>query len=161
MRLSPNFTLDQLIRSGTAARLSIDNRPGPEELANLRRLAGALDAVLALLGRPLSINSGYRCAALNAAVGGAPGSRHTMGLAADFTCAAFGDPLAVARAIAETALPFDQLIHEYGRWVHLGLAPVATDTRRQTLTICSAATGYVDGLHECAVADSNNPARRR
>jgi hypothetical protein len=149
MRLSPNFTLEQLVRSDTAARLSIDNRPGADELSNLRRLAEALEQVTALLGRQLSINSGYRCAALNAAVGGAPVSRHTMGLAVDFTCTAFGDPLAVARAIADSTLSFDQLIHEYGRWVHLGLAPAATDPRRQTLTICNATSGYVDGLGPC------------
>jgi hypothetical protein len=149
MRLSRNFTLDQLTRSDTAARLSIDNRPGPDELGNLRRLADALEQVQALLGSPLSITSGYRCAALNAAVGGAPGSRHGMGLAVDFTCAAFGAPLAVTRAIAQSTLPFDQLIHEYGRWVHLGLAPASADPRRQTLTICSAAAGYLDGLHPC------------
>jgi hypothetical protein len=149
MRLSPNFTLAQLIRSETAERLAIDNNPGPDHVANLTRLAAAMELVLPLLGHPVAINSGYRSAALNAAVGGAPQSRHALGLAIDFTCAGFGAPLQVARAIAASSLAFDQLIHEYGRWVHLGLAPDTSTPRRQLLTICSSAAGYVDGLVAC------------
>lgn len=34
-------------------------------------------------GKPIVINSGYRCAAHNRAVGGATGSKHTQGMAAD------------------------------------------------------------------------------
>jgi hypothetical protein len=150
MRLSPNFTLAQLIRSDTAERLGIDNHPGPDHVANLVRLAAALEDLLALLGRPLAISSGYRSPALNAAVGGAPHSRHALGLAVDFTCAGFGSPLVVARAIAGSPLRFDQLIHEYGRWVHLGLEPDGMPPRRQSLTICDAASGYLNGLVDCA-----------
>jgi hypothetical protein len=149
MRLSPNFTLAQLIRSETAGRLAIDNHPVPEHIANLGRLAAAMEEVLVLLGLPVAINSGYRSPALNAAVGGAPQSRHALGLAIDFTCAGFGTPLQVAHAIAASSLPFDQLIHEYGRWVHLGLAPEPDAPRRQLLTICSSASGYLDGLLAC------------
>jgi hypothetical protein len=149
MRLSPNFTLAQLIRSETAERLGIDNHPGPDHVANLIRLAAMMEQVLQLLGHEVTINSGYRCPALNTAVGGAPLSRHALGLAIDFTCAGFGQPLQVARAIAASPLPFDQVIHEYGRWVHLGLAPERETPRRQLLTICSSAAGYVDGLVAC------------
>jgi len=149
MRLSPNFTLAQLIRSETAERLGIDNHPGPDHVANLIRLAAMMEQVLQLLGHEVTINSGYRCPALNTAVGGAPLSRHALGLAIDFTCAGFGQPLQVARAIAASQLPFDQVIHEYGRWVHLGLAPERDAPRRQSLTICSSAAGYVDGLVAC------------
>ena len=149
MRLSPNFMLAQLIRSETADRLSIDNYPGPAHIANLGRLAAAMEEVLVLLGQPVAINSGYRSHALNAAVGGAPRSRHALGLAIDFTCAGFGPPLQVAQAIAASPLPFDQLIHEYGRWVHLGLAPEPDAPRRQLLTICSSAAGYLEGLVAC------------
>lgn len=149
MQLSPNFTLAQLIYSDTANRRGIDNHPSDEHVANLRTLAAALEMVQALLGSTLQISSVYRGAALNKAVGGARDSRHTLGLAADFTCAKFGPPLAVAQAIAASPLRFDQLIHEYGRWVHLGLAPVGAEPRLQTLTICNSQGGYLDGLLDC------------
>ncbi|MBL8382068.1 MAG: peptidase M15 [Burkholderiales bacterium] len=147
MQLSPNFSLEVLVRSDTARRLGIDNQPSRPDLANLRRLAACLEEVRALLDAPLVISSAYRSPALNEAVGGAPGSRHRLGLAADFTCPGFGPPLAVARAIAASPIAFDQLIHEFGRWVHLGLAPAHAQTRRQLLTIRSAALGYEDGLN--------------
>lgn len=152
MRLSPNFELADLTRSDTARRLGLPNDPPAEHLANLGRLAEALEAVQALLRRPLTVNSAYRSPAVNAAVGGVPTSRHALGLAADFTCAGFGPPLEVARAIARSGIAYDQVIHEYGRWVHLGLAAGNTPPRRQALTICSAERGYEDGLLPCSAA---------
>ena len=41
-------------------------------------LATVITFVLALIGRPLLITSGYRSAELNAAVRGAPGSAHVQ-----------------------------------------------------------------------------------
>ncbi len=149
MRLSPNFTLAQLTHSDTALARGILNLPDQIEIASLMRLAQTLEGVMSLLRAPLSISSAYRCPELNAAVGGAPGSRHALGLAVDFTCPQFGTPLVAAREIADSALEFDQLIHEYGCWVHLGLAPAAAVSRRQTLTLCSARSGYVNGLLDC------------
>ena len=149
MRLSPNFTLAQLTHSDTALARGIANQPDQLQIASLTRLAQSLELVMTLLQAPLTISSAYRSPELNAAVGGAPGSRHALGLAVDFICPRYGTPLAVARAIADSALAFDQLIHEYGRWVHLGLAPTGTAQRRQTLTICSAPGGYMDGLMDC------------
>ena len=145
-RLSPDFTLAQLTRSDTALKHNIANTPDPAHLNNLKRLATALEQVQRLMQHPLTINSAYRSPAVNRLVGGVPGSRHALGLAADFVCPAFGTPLEVARAIAASPLVFDQLIHEYGRWVHFGLAPPGEFERRQLLTIRTSAEGYLDGL---------------
>lgn len=135
-RLTPHFHLAEFTRSATAERLGIDNRPGDLVLANLHRLAERLEALRAQLGgHPVLISSGYRSPALNRAVGGVPNSAHQAGLAADFTVPELGAPLAICHAIAETHLPFDQLIHEYGRWIHLGLRPEDDAERRQLLTI--------------------------
>ena len=146
MQLSPNFTLAQLSFSETAIARGIDNRPPPPHVLHLRALAARLEEVRSLLGAPLRITSAYRSPALNAAVGGVPTSRHALGLAADFTCARFGSPLDVARAIADSGIDFDQLIHEYGRWVHFGLCAAGETPRRQLLTIRDAASGYQDGI---------------
>lgn len=143
LKLSRHLTLARLIRSDTARALGIDNTPPPELWDNLRRLAEGLDAVRELLGHPLKITSGYRCPALNRAVGGVEHSQHCQGLAADFVCPRFGPPLAVAQAIAASAIEFDQCILEYGRWVHLSFSATP---RRRVLTIYSAAEGYLEGL---------------
>lgn len=65
-------------------------------------------------GKPLKVNSGYRCKALNAAVGGAPTSQHLKGEAADI---AAGDPVKLARLAVKLGLPFDQMIL-YPSFVH-------------------------------------------
>lgn len=149
-QLSPSFDLARLTYSDTARERGIPNHPEPEHLPHLRRLAAALEQVQALLGHPLTLNSGYRSPALNAAVGGVPHSRHALGLAADVVCPGFGAPLEVARAIAASSIVYDQIIHEFGRWVHFGLAPAIEVPRRELLTICTGAEGYLDGLHPCA-----------
>lgn len=146
IRLSEHFTLDEMMLSQEAARRNILNVPSRDEITNLTELAGVLEEVRTLLRCPILISSGYRCVALNKAIGGATSSRHVFGLAADFTAPRYGDPLAVAKAIAATDLPFDQVIHEFGRWVHLGLALPGETERRQALTIRSAAEGYLKGL---------------
>jgi len=143
MQLSPNFSLSELVYSETAEERGIDNTPPPEIIENLRRLAAGLEAVRSLLGRPLEISSGYRCAALNEAVGGSSTSQHLQGLAVDFECPAFGTPLEIADAIRRSALEFDQCILEYGRWVHLSFSDAP---RRRLLTIYDDDKGYVAGL---------------
>lgn len=142
-KLSRSFTLARLVHSDTARTEGIDNTPPPDVIENLRVLASGLDEVQRLLGHPLRISSGYRSPALNEFVGGTAGSQHCLGLAADFTCPKFGAPMAVARAIAESNVHFDQCILEFGRWVHLSFN---STPRRRVLTIYSAAAGYIEGL---------------
>ena len=69
MQLTAHFSLEELIASETATRSGIDNTPPSELMPNLRALADGLEKVRAALGgRPIHINSGYRCPALNKAV---------------------------------------------------------------------------------------------
>lgn len=143
MRLSGYYTLARLAHSDTARERGLDNTPPADAIENLRRVARGLDRVRRLLGHPLEISSGYRCPALNVAVGGAARSQHTRGEAVDFCCPGFGTPADVARAIRDSAIAFDQCILEFGRWVHLSFS---TAPRRRTLSIYSAAAGYLDGL---------------
>jgi zinc D-Ala-D-Ala carboxypeptidase len=141
----PSFEtkLESLWHSDTAHARGIDNRPPVGLLPNLRRLAAGLDSVQAALGALVTVSSGYRCPELNRAVGGTPGSQHQQGLAADIVCPAFGEPAAVALAICNSAVAFDQLILEFGRWIHVSFSATP---RRETLTIYSSVDGYLEGI---------------
>ena len=145
MRLTRNFSLEQLICSETAQRQRIDNTPGPDIVKNLRLLAKGLEQVQALTGFPLEISSGYRCPELNLRVGGAKTSQHTQGLAADFTCAEFGPPVDVIKAIRDSGINFDQCILEYAKWVHISFSKAP---RGKVLTIYDPREGYLDGLRD-------------
>jgi zinc D-Ala-D-Ala carboxypeptidase len=143
-----NFQLPILIASDTARKQHIDNSPPQTLLKNLYQLAIGLEKIACLLDYPLTITSGYRCETLNRRVGGVEDSQHVQGLAADFICPAFGSPLNIAKTIANSAIQFDQLIHEMGRWVHISFAPQGGISRRELLTICPGGT-YQSGLHCC------------
>ena len=80
----------------------------PEEAkANLTALIEqVLDPAREKLGRPIFVNSGYRCPKHNQKVGGAPNSQHTKGEAADLCCA---NNFELARIIVANG-NFDQLI---------------------------------------------------
>ena len=136
MRLSENFTLEELTASETAARKGIDNTPSEEVIDNLKRLAAALQEVRALLNhRAILVSSGYRSPELNQAVGGSATSDHCKGLAADFICPSYGTPNDIVRAIAASDLPFKQVIREFDKWVHLSIPEEGQEPRKQALII--------------------------
>lgn len=139
MQLSEHFTTEELTASQIATRRRLDNQPPPFELGNLRRIAALLEEIRALVGKPVTVSSGYRSAALNAAVGGARNSMHVLGLAADINVPGMA-PRALAELIRDSGIEFDQLIYE-GTWVHIGLQ--AGTPRRQVLTATFEPGGVV------------------
>ena len=142
MQLSPNFSLKELIASETAARAGIENTPPPMVVTNLRALAQGLELVRRVLrDLPIHINSGFRCEALNARIGGARNSAHMSGLAADIVCPQCGTPLEVCRAIGEQHIATDQIVHEYGTWCHVAFPAPGLFARNERLIIASAADG--------------------
>jgi zinc D-Ala-D-Ala carboxypeptidase len=145
MQLTPHFALEELCFSQEAARAGIDNTPSREVVANLLRLAKMLEKVRALLKNPIHISSGFRCAELNTRIGGSTKSAHLEGRAADFICPAFGTPYVVAKRIAAARLGFDQMIHEYGRWVHIAVPRANERADRELLSIFEAGR-YLPGL---------------
>lgn len=146
MNLSTHFTLEELTHSQAAARHDIDNRPPESALTNMRDfLCPGLEQVRELLGHPLLISSGYRSQRLNASIGGSATSQHMFGLAADFTCPAYGTPLAIAHAIKQSGIEFDQLLYEFDSWVHISFVK---QPRLQVLTIDTRGTR--PGLRELA-----------
>ena len=140
MNLTEHFTLDEFVQSDTAIRLGIDNTPTPEALENLKRLATMLEQVRGVLGRSITINSGYRCPELNKAVKGQPSSQHQIGCAADIRVSLM-TPDQVVKAIINSDVQYDQLIREFDSWVHISVSNDANTTPRgQTLIIDKAGT---------------------
>ena len=85
MKLSENFTLDELTKSQEATRLGIENIPNEEQIQNLKILCEKiLQPLRDYYGMPLSISSGYRSVALCETIGSSAKSQHTKGQAADF-----------------------------------------------------------------------------
>lgn len=124
-RVTESFHLSEFLVSTTAIRLGIDNTPSASILATLVNvLIPAMQSVRDLLAAPVIIKSGYRCPALNAAVGGSEGSQHMDGHACDFVAPHFGPPSRVASYLVAhmDRVRFDQLILE-GGWTHISFSP--------------------------------------
>lgn len=84
MYIMTYFKFSEFVNSKTADSLNLDNTPlSPYVLGNLASLWYTLDLIREELGFPIIINSGYRCAKLNQAVGGVKNSLHLKGRAAD------------------------------------------------------------------------------
>ena len=122
MKLTKNFTLNEMCRSNTARLRGLPNVPNAEQIKNLQKLCeNVLQPLRDYLGEAVVINSGFRSQAVNMAVGGAKNSQHVLGEAADIRC----KDLAYAKRIYTWImdnLEFDQLILERkGRavWVHV------------------------------------------
>jgi zinc D-Ala-D-Ala carboxypeptidase len=118
MQLSEHFTLDELTHTD---HREFDNVPNESELANLKRLAAFLETVkTAIGGKPIIVNSAFRCKEVNDAVGSSDRSQHRLGCAADIRVPQMS-PDEVVRAIIAAKLPFDQVIREFDRWTHVSI----------------------------------------
>ncbi len=129
------FTIEELCRSATATLRGIDNTPSEEVKRNLTRLVDdVLDPLREAWGKPLVVSSGYRCPALNAAVGGSKTSHHMRGMAVDIDTGNSVDNRRLYNKVLELGLPFTQLIDERNfDWVHIGYDPA--NVKRQQLKL--------------------------
>ena len=123
MKLTKNFSLEEMYRSDTAQRCGIDNKPQTEEVVeNLRALCTeVLQPLRDPLGKPVVVSSGYRCKDLNRKVGGVENSQHLKGEAADIKVRDREELIDVMRYIMDET-DFDQLIREKAgstEWVHV------------------------------------------
>jgi hypothetical protein len=119
-----HFMIEELYASDTAKRLGIDNKPSVQQMINLVYLSAyVLEPLRVAMNEPIKIGSGFRCKALNKAVGGVYNSQHLKGQAADLCID--GD---IAKGkkwfnYIKDHLPFDQLIWEHNAkgtyWVHV------------------------------------------
>ena len=119
MRISPHFSYDELTRSDTGLRLGIVNTPNGAQLRALTALCNnILEPISDGLKRRVWVSSGFRCPELNTAIGGSETSQHMKGEAADIEIEGLSTDEAF-KAIVALNLPFDQIISEFGRWVHI------------------------------------------
>ena len=129
-KISEYFTWEEVTRSQKALDLGIVNVPKMDVTKNCMIAASKLDVVRAALGAPIKISSWYRCEALNEAVRGSKTSAHTKGWAIDCTAAGMS-PYELCRRVIGMGIDFDQIIHEYGRWMHISFDPA---NRKEVLT---------------------------
>ena len=138
-QVTMHFTVDELCASATAKAKGINNKPDIQQTINLVYLAAyVLEPLRIAMGEPIKISSGFRCQALNKAVGGVANSQHCKGQAADLCID--GDLEKGKRWFnyIRQHLPFDQLIWEHDRkgvyWVHVSYVyPDLGKNRRQVI----------------------------
>lgn len=138
MNLSEHFSLDELTHTD---HRQFDNTPNASEMANLVRLANFLEEVKTVLGgKPVMINSAFRCKQVNDAVGSKDTSQHRIGCAADIRVPGM-TPDEVVKAVMAAGLEYDQIIREFDRWTHISIPNKSEDKpRRQALIIDKAGT---------------------
>mgnify|MGYP006289505861 CR=1 FL=1 len=156
-RLSKNFWLDEFCRSDIAARLGreVEVEVGSAIHLNLQRLCrSVLQPLRDALGCPVLVTSGYRPGWLNDYVRGSDTSDHLVGLAADIVAGTGHPPFVVAQAAMDLDLPVDQVIHEYGRWVHVSAPAEGCSPAKDVLTAVhdGVRTVYLPGVLTMAEA---------
>ena len=138
MQITEHFTVEEFERSSTASRLGIDNRVPAYFIPSLRTLCvEMLEPLRQEVGRPLLLTSGYRCPALNRAVGGKANSQHLRGEAADLYLPSVSEGMAWYNWLMNH-VNLDQLIWERQgerRWIHVSCQPNPERNRHQAFRI--------------------------
>lgn len=121
-----DVTIDDLMQSETAKRMGIDNSlpvgRGAKYMASLGLVVDVLNDIQKRFGKPVVVTSGYRCEALNVAVGGVPNSQHMLGEAVDFFVPTV--PLLSVFSYVLDNVEFDQVImYRRKRIIHLSVRP--------------------------------------
>lgn len=144
-QLTPHFSLSEFTFSSIAIKNKIDNSVPERYLQNALMTAMGLERCRKLLKCPIIIISGYRCPELNVAAGGVANSQHGLAQAADIVCPKYGPVQSVALMLASQVeeLGIDQLIYEYGSWVHVSFTDAP---RNEVLTIREGERKYLQGI---------------
>jgi hypothetical protein len=138
MVLSKHFTLEELT---VTDHREFDNTPNSSEINNLKRLAEMLEEVKTLLGgKPIMVNSAFRCKQVNDAVGSKDTSQHRVGCAADIRVPSM-TPDEVVKAVIASGIAYDQIIREFNSWTHISVPNNPSGTpRKQALIIDKTGT---------------------
>jgi zinc D-Ala-D-Ala carboxypeptidase len=147
-----NFSLEELT---VTEHRTIENHCPKELLPDLMETAVMMEKIRDCLSRalgvpcPVHLNSAYRSPELNVAIGGAANSDHCKAKAADFVSSKFGTPAQIARLLVPIMeeLGIQQIILEFGRWVHVSRhKPEKTINRVLTASRVAGKTVYTPGL---------------
>lgn len=146
-----NFTLSEMVHSGTAERLGISNNPDAMTRVRLTETIRLLECIRSEwedycnqhgLGTPaIRVSSGYRSPELNKAVGGVKNSAHIEGYAADLQPVNGNQDefeKFFATEFSHMGYAYDQIIIEKSkntRWVHVGYKRADGKQRRQCFTL--------------------------
>lgn len=152
MKLTANFSLNELTQSETALRKGLDNTPNEEVIANLKLLAEkVLQPVREHYGKGVKVNSGYRSPDVNASVGGSKTSDHCKGQAADIEIPGIAN--ADLAEYIKANLQFTQLILEFytqgipdSGWVHVSYDPANLKCQTLTAVKKDGKTVYLPGI---------------
>lgn len=137
------MTLLELAHSNTALRLGIDNTIPASLTDNAAKTLAMLDRIKQFLGKPLVLNSGYRCLELNKVIGSKDTSDHVKALACDFVVPGVSTfTVAKKLALAMEELGIGQLIYEH-TWIHVGI-PTPSKIINRILTVQK--WGYSAGI---------------
>jgi hypothetical protein len=148
MKLSENFTLAEFTRSRTADRQGIDNTPPLDVVYNLRYFCETvMQPIRDSIKRKIRLSSGFRCFELNTLLKSRKTSYHPRGLAGDAGAEGL-TAFEFAVAISEMDIPYDKVILEFDRWVHIQGKPEGETPRRKLLTAVKVKgkTEYLTGL---------------
>ena len=118
------FTFEELIHSDTAQHQKINNIPEDwDVIESLSKLKDLLNTIRAAYGKPITVNSGYRCPKLNQYVGGVANSQHLHGQAADITSQDNKQLWSVIiQLIDEHKIDVGQMIDEsHLKWIHISI----------------------------------------
>lgn len=121
------FTIKEMTKSQIAELHHIDNTPTKEVVENLKKVMYILDIVRVYIGKPILVNSGYRCKKLNEMIGGVQNSMHTKGLAADFRTGEKKDINTMFEFLKTNQEKFKiiELIN-YKTFIHIGVSETLT-----------------------------------
>lgn len=123
MNLTPHFTLTELCCTTHKDLAKTNLEEAKKIIGRMYQLAGFAERVREIIGKPIIINSGYRCVKLNNAVGGSLSSQHLYAEAIDIRVSGKTSS-EVFRILAASDLKYDQLILERAgnaQWVHVSI----------------------------------------
>ena len=141
-KISKHVSYKEGVYSRTAERLGLKNDPSSGHLANMKLIAEKVfEPLREHVGKPIKINSFYRSAELNQAIGGSSKSQHCEGRAIDIDDTYGHMSNADMYAFIKENLDFDQMIWEFGtednpNWVHVSYIDPETNRNRFKCTFC-------------------------
>lgn len=123
-KISKHISWDEATISPTALRLGIKNEPNEAEYTAMVMVAEmCFEPLRNWYGKPIKVNSFFRCKELNEAVKGAKNSHHVLGSAIDMSAGSKEENKKLFDWCKEN-LKFTQLINEYDySWVHISYIP--------------------------------------